>query len=147
MLEDKIYADLKSAMKEKNEAKVSALRMLRSSILNVKIDKKVEKLEDADVIQVLSRDIKKIKESIESFQKGNRPDLVANEEAGLAVLQVYMPAQMSMEEVKQVVKDAIAETGATTKKDMGGVMKIVTEKTRGRADGKLVSEIVSQELK
>ena len=146
MLEDKIEADLKDALKQKNEAKVSALRMLRSSLLNARIDKKVDKLEDADAISILSREIKRYKESIESFQKGNRPDLVANEEAGLAVVQIYMPAQMSQEELAQIVKEAIAQTGAATKKDLGKVMKYVMEKAKGRADGKLISEMVSNLL-
>ncbi len=134
-------------MLKKEALKVSVLRMVKSSFHNLEIDKKVEKLEDGDCLDILSKEIKKRKESIEGFTKGNRPDLADKEKSELEILQAYMPPALSKEEVTALVKEAILETGAETKKDMGKVMKYVMEKAKGRADGKMISQAVSEELK
>lgn len=146
MLEEKLDADLKEAMKAKADIKVSTLRMLRAALKNLAIDKKVEKLEDKDVITILARQIKQHKDSIEGFTKGNRQDLVDKEKAELAVLESYMPKMMSVDELKALVKSVIEKTGAKSKADMGRVMKAAIEETKGAADGKMLSQMVSEEL-
>ena len=147
MLWEKINSDLKEAMLKKEALKVSVLRMLRHGLQNLEKEKKVEKLEDGDVLTVLAKEIKKRKDAIEGFTKGNRPELAEKEKSELEMLKAYMPEPLSREEVTALVKEAIAETGASTKKDMGNVMKFVMEKAKGRVDGKTISEIVSGELK
>ena len=146
-LQEKIDNDLKDALRAHDEIKLSTLRMLRASLKNLEIDKKKDKLDDADVIDIISKDIKRHRDSIESFQKGLRQDLVEKEQKELAVLQAYMPAQLSRDDVIAIVKDAVAQTCASTKSDTGKVMKLVMEKAKGRADGKLVNEIVNTYLK
>lgn len=146
MLWEKINNDLKEAMLKKEALKVSVLRMLRHGLQNLEIEKKVKKLEDGDVLGILAKEMKKRKDAIEGFTKGNRPELAEKEKNELEILQSYMPEPLSREEVAALVKEAITETGASTKKDMGKVMKFVMEKAKGRVDGKTISEIVSGEL-
>ncbi|MFH1406793.1 MAG: GatB/YqeY domain-containing protein [Candidatus Omnitrophota bacterium] len=146
-LQETIDNDLREALRARDDIKVSTLRMLKAAFNNIQIDKRKDKLDDAEVIDAIAKDIKKHRDSIESFQKGNRQDLVEKEQKELAVLEGYMPPQLSQEEIIAIVKEAIADTGASSKADMGKVMKLVMEKTRGRADGKLVSETVSSQLK
>ncbi len=121
--------------------------MLVAAVKNLEIDKKLKAAEDADVVQIIQRQIKQHKESIEQFKAGNRQDLVDKESAELAILEKYMPSQLSEEEVRKIVETAISETGATTKADMGKVMKAVMERTKGRADGKIISSLVLGMLK
>jgi len=142
-LHEKIDGDLKDALRAKDQIKLSTLRMLRAGMLNLAIDKKKEMLDDAEVIDTISKEIKQHRDSIEGFQKGNRQDLVDKEKAELAILESYMPAQLTREEVSAYVNEAIASLGALTNKDMGRVMKAVMEKVKGRAEGKLVSEIAA----
>lgn len=146
MLADQIAADMKQAMLAKDAVRLSTLRMLKSAIEYAKIERKQESLTDADITGILKKQIKQRQDSIDGFQKGNRPDLVAKEQAELAVLKAYLPAELSAAEVEQIVVAVIAELGATTKADMGKVMKAVQAKVAGRADGRLVSQTVSARL-
>jgi uncharacterized protein YqeY len=146
MLADQIAADLKQAMLAKDAVRLGTLRMLKSAIEYCKIERKQEQLTEADVIGVLKKQIKQRQDSIDGFRQGNRPDLVAKEEAELAVLKAYLPAELSAAEVEQIVKATIAEIGAASKADMGKVMKAVQAKLAGRADNRLVSQTVAANL-
>ena len=138
--------DLKEAMKQKNEVKLSVLRMVKAAMINLKIEKKVEKLDDDDVLRVLAKEIKQHRDSIDGFSKGNREDLVAKEKQELAILEAYMPKQMAPEELLAIIRQVIKDTGATSPADMGKVIKAVMEKTKGAAEGKTVSQLVGHEL-
>ncbi len=149
-LEEKLDADLKEAMKAKVEVKVSTLRMLRAGMKNLAIEKKVEKLEDKDILGVIAKQIKQHKDSIEQFAKGNRQDLVDKEKAELEILESYMPKLLSADELKGVIKSAIEKVGAKGRSDMGKVMKAAMEEakgaTAGAVDGKMLSQMVAEEL-
>jgi uncharacterized protein YqeY len=145
MLLEQIDTDLKTAMKEKNETALSALRNLRSAIKNVEIDKG-QPLSDEDVVAVVAKKVKQHKDSIESFTTGGRPELAANEVAQMQILQKYLPAQMSEEELTMIIKEVIASSNATAS-DFGKVMKEVVVKVKGQADGSAISKIVKDNLK
>ena len=145
-LEEKIDADIKEAMKARAEIKLSTLRMLKAGVKNLAIEKKAEKLEDKDVMSIIARQIKQHKDSIDGFTKGNRQDLVDKETAELKILESYMPKMMSADELKIIVKSAIAAVGAKGRADMGKVMKAAMEEAKGAADGKMLSQMVSEEL-
>jgi uncharacterized protein YqeY len=146
MLAERIEADLKDAMRARDAARLSTLRMLKSAVEYYKIEKKQEKLADADVATVIKKQIKQRQDSIEGFRQGQRPELVAKEEAELQILKAYLPAELSPAQVEEIVVATIAELGATTKSDMGKVMKAVQSKLAGRADGRLVSQLVAGKL-
>ncbi len=146
-LYETLQNDMRSAMKSGETVKLSVLRMLISAIKLMEIDKKLKKIEDTDVSQILQKQIKQHKDSIEQFEKGNRGDLADKEKSELVILESYMPEQMGEEELTAMVKEAIAETGAVAKSDMGKVMKSVIEKAKGRTDGKSVNQIVMKFLK
>jgi uncharacterized protein YqeY len=146
MLIDKIAADMKDALRAKDAARLSTLRLLKSAIEYYKIEKKQEKLTDADVVVVIKKQVKQRQDSIEGFEKGGRTDLVEKEKAELAVLKSYLPEEIPQAQLEEIVKAVIAEVGATTKADMGKVMKAVHAKVAGRADNRLVSQIVSANL-
>ena len=146
MLIEKLAADLKQSMLAKDVARTSTLRMLKSAIEYYKIEKKQESLTDADVTSVIKKQIKQRQDSIEGFTKGGRTDLVTTEQAELAVLKTYLPEELSPAEVEAMVKAVIVEVGATTKNDMGKVMTAVQAKTAGRADNRLVSQLVAASL-
>jgi hypothetical protein len=146
MLQDKIAADMKEALRAKDAARLSTLRLLKSAVEYYKIEKKQEKLTDADVVAVIKKQVKQRQDSIEGFEKGGRPDLVEKERAELAVLKSYLPEEIPQAQLEEIVKAVIAEVGATTKADMGKVMKAVQVKVAGRADNRLVSQIVSANL-
>jgi uncharacterized protein YqeY len=146
MLTDKIAADMKEAMRAKDAPRLSTLRLLKSAIEYHKIEKKQEQLTDADVTTVIKKQIKQRQDSIDGFEKGGRADLVAKEKGELAVLKAYLPEELSPAQVEEVVKATITELGATTKADMGKVMKAVQSKLAGRADNRLVSQLVAANL-
>lgn len=146
MLTEKIEQDLISAMKARDAVRVSTLRMLKSALQMVKIDKRLEQLEDADALGVISKEVKKHRDSIEGFQKGNRADLVGKETQELQILEAYLPKALSEEELVRIVSEVIQKAGASTKADMGKVMKLVMSEVAGRADGRRVSELVAQKL-
>jgi uncharacterized protein YqeY len=145
-LYEKIESDMKTALKEGDTLKLSVLRMLIAAARQVQINKNSKSVTESDMLQVLQRHIKQHKESIAQFGNGNRQDLVDKELAELKILEAYMPEQMSEEELKSIIKAAIAESGAKTKSEMGKVMKLVMEKTKGAGDGKLISQLVMESL-
>ncbi|MDD5043959.1 MAG: GatB/YqeY domain-containing protein [Candidatus Omnitrophica bacterium] len=146
MLEEKILNDYKEAMKNKDAVKSSVLSFLRSEMMNAAIDKRKKVLDDSEVVVVIKKQIKQHQDSIEQFEKGNRQDLVEKEKKELEVLKSYLPEQLSPEAVREMVKEVITSLGAQGMKDMGKVMKEATAKLGGKADGKMVSDIVRQEL-
>ena len=148
MLKQKLKEELKLSMLAKDVLKTSVLRMLISAITYYEIQKGGAGYEatDEDVLAVIQKEAKKRRDSIEKFKKANRPELVEKETKELEMLQVYLPAQMSEEEIKNLVKEAITQTGAKTMQDMGKVMGTLMPKIKGKADGSLVSSIVKQEL-
>ena len=145
MLIEKIEIDLKSALKSKDQIKVSTLRFLKSAIGYLAIEKR-EDLKDDDVISVIKKQVKQRKDSIEGFKKGNREDLAQKEEVELKILKAYLPEEITPEALSAIIDEAINETGANTPRDMGMVMKAVMAKTKGLADGKIVSSIVNEKL-
>ena len=138
--------DLKEALKKKEEVAVSTIRMLKAALHNRKIEKKGEELSETEVLKVIAKQIKQREDSIEQFKKGGRQELVDKETEESEVLKRYVPEQMSDEEVAAIVKKVIEESGAKDKKDFGNVMKAVMTQVKGRADGKLISQMVSQQL-
>jgi uncharacterized protein len=148
MLKDKIQDDLKQAMIARDEAKLSTIRMLKSAIQYFEIQKGGAGYEatDEDIIEVLSREIKKRKEAIELYRQGGRLDSAQKEEEELQQLQAYLPEQMSEDEVKALVKEAVEQTGASTIQDMGKVMGALMPKVKGKADGTLISNLVREAL-
>lgn len=145
MLKQKIEEDLKESLKNRDSIKVSTLRLLKSAIKNSEIEKKQE-LGDDDIISAIRRQIKQRQDSIQEFEKGARRDLVDKETLELNILKGYLPKQLDAGQIASIVQESIKETNASTIKDMGVVMKAVMEKTRSSADGRLVSELVRQEL-
>lgn len=145
-IKERISEDMKAAMKAGDKIKLGAVRMLHSSIRKKEIDDRTE-LDDAGVIKVISSLVKQRQDSIEQFKAGNRQDLVDKETAELKVLQSYLPAQMSQEELVKIIEQAIAQAGAQTQKEMGAVMKILMPQVSGKADGKLVNQLVRERLK
>lgn len=146
-LEEKINADLKTAMLAREEATVRGLRAIKSAIILAKTEKGFSgTITTEKEVQMLQKLVKQRKDSIAEFEKANREDLIAKEKEEVAVIEKYLPAMMSEEEVREIVKKAIAETGATSQKEMGKVMGAVTKQLAGKADNKLVSEIVKSLL-
>jgi len=146
-LHERLAADMKEAMKSGNKVRLSALRMAKAAIVNAEIAKgKDAVLTDAEIIEVLSREVKRRRESIAEFKKANRPDAVAREEADLAVLLEYLPQQMSREEIASLARKVIQEVGAQGPKDKGKVMGKLMPQLKGKAEGQLISEVVSQLL-
>jgi Uncharacterized conserved protein len=147
-LSERVDADLKTAMREKNATKLAVLRMLKAAIMNAAIEKSGAQgqLNDADATQVIRKQVKQRQDSIESFEKGGRAELAAKEKGELSILQSYLPQQMSADEISKAVREAIAEVGATSRAQMGAVMKAVQAKVAGRADGKTLSAEVQKQL-
>src|SRR5262245_44103705 len=145
-LTDKVNADIASAMKAKDAARLSALRMVKAAIMNKGVEKGRD-LEDAEVVQVITSLVKQRRDSIEQFSKAGRSDLVDKETGELAVLQAYLPPSATPDEIDAAVAEAVAETGASSPKDIGKVMKAVMPKLAGKnADGKAVNEAVRRTL-
>lgn len=140
-LSDQMMADLKDAMRNHQEIRLSTIRMARAAIINEQIEKR-RPLEEAEVLSVLVRQVKQRRESIEEFGKGNRPDLVAKEQAEMEVLLGYMPQQMTREEIEQRARATVQQVGATGPNDFGKVMSKLAPELKGRADGKVISEVV-----
>jgi len=146
MLEEKIFNDYKEAMKNRDTLKSSALSFLRASLINVAIEKKKKNLDDSDCIAVIKKQIKQRQDSIEQFQKGNRQDLADKETKELEFLKSYLPPELPVEEIRKIIEEAVVLTAAQDMKDMGKVMKEVTAKIVGRADSRLVSDLVRERL-
>ena len=135
-------------MREKNATKLGVLRMLKAALTNAAIEKSGAQgqLSDADVTQVIRKQVKQRQDSIESFEKGGRPELASKEKEELSILQTYLPQQISGDEISKIVRETIAEVGATSKAQMGAVMKALQTKVAGRADGKTLSAEVQKRL-
>jgi hypothetical protein len=142
---DKVDQEMILAAKATDKARLSALRLLKNGLHNREIDLKRE-LNEAEFLQYLSGMVKQRRDSIEQFEKGGRPDLVAKEEAELTVIQEFMPAQMSEARLDEIIAETIRETGAAGVRDMGKVMKALMPKVAGKADGKMVGEKVKSLL-
>lgn len=148
MLKQQLREELKQAMIARDELKMSVLRMLISAITYYEINKGGAGYEatDEDVLTVIGTQVKQRKDSIEQFENAGRQELADKEKKELELLSVYLPAQMTDEEIREVVKDAIAESGATSPAEMGKVMSLLMPKVKGKADGTLVSKIVKESL-
>jgi len=142
---EQIEKDLVEAMKTKDEAKVSTLRMLKSAIHNWQIAQRKEP-QDIDILQVAQKEIKSRKDSIEMYRKGEREELVQKEEGEIAILKEYLPEQVNPSEIRAKVKEIITQTGASGLQDMGKVMGPIMSEFKGKADGTTVSSIVKEEL-
>jgi uncharacterized protein len=144
-LSERITEAMKEAMKAKDAGRLNAIRLLRSAIKNREIEERRE-LDDQAVTSVLSSLVKQRRESAQVYRDNGRTDMAEREEAEVAILQEFLPAQLSEEEIRAIIDQAVIETGASSMKDMGKVMKIVSGKTLGCADGRVVSELVKGRL-
>jgi uncharacterized protein YqeY len=144
-LKEQLTADMKAAMKQKEQVRLATLRLVRTAIKNREVELK-EELDDGEVLKVISTAIKQHKDSIEQFEKGGREELVQREQAELEILESYLPKQMSEEELKALIQEAINAVNATSMKDMGTVMKYIMPKAQGRVDGKLINQLVKSQL-
>src|SRR5204863_7961239 len=147
-LPERIESDLKDAMRAKDAMRLGVLRMLKSALKYSALEKAGSdgQLDDAEAAQVIRKQVKQRQDSIESFEKGGRPELAAKEKAELEILNAYLPKGLSAEELSSLVRETIAEVGATSKAQMGAVMKAVQAKVAGRADGKTLSQEVTRQL-
>jgi len=147
-LSHRIDADLKEAMRARDPEKLGVLRMLKSALKYAAIEKSgtAGELDDAEATQVIRKQVKQRQDSIESFEKGGRAELAEKEKRELAILNEYLPAALSSDELSRLVREAITEVGATSKAQMGAVMKALTPKVSGRADGRTVSQEVQRRL-
>jgi uncharacterized protein YqeY len=145
-LQDRISRELKDAMLAKDAEKLSTLRLLKSALGYVQIEKKTDQLSDAEITAVIQKESKKRRDSIEQFRNGGRPELAEKEARELVVLETFLPAPLPPDELEKLVHAAIQELGATSKKDMGPVVKAVQAKAAGRADGKAISTVVGKLL-
>lgn len=144
-LKDQLQADLKSAMKNKNKIQKSTVTMIRAAILQVEKDQKIE-LEDEAILDIIAKQLKQRRDGLAEFEKAQRDDLIQQALAEIAVIESYLPKQLTKEEIQEIVKETIEETGAIDAKDMGKIMGALMPKVKGRADGKLVNQIVREQL-
>jgi len=162
MIKDKIKEDIKKAMQEKDELKLSVLRMVSSAVFNKEKDNRAKlskageeeskldemsKLTEEEVIEVVSSEVKKRKDSIEQYKKGGRSDLAENEKKELEILMEYMPEQMGEDEIRKIVKEKIEELGISSPQETGKLMGAVMPQLKGKTDGNIVGKIVQEELK
>jgi uncharacterized protein YqeY len=145
-LQQRVTDELKSSMLARQTVRTGTLRMLKAALGYAQIEKKTETLPDADVMAVIQREAKKRRDAMDEFEKGGRAEMAANEKAELEVLSEFLPKALLAEELESLVRGVITEIGATSKKDMGAVMKAAQAKIDGRADGKSVSALVSRLL-
>lgn len=145
MLKEKLLQDLKTCMKEKNEIRKNAVQMVRAAILQVEKDKAIT-LEDNQIIEIIAKEVKKRKDSIQDYKKGGRQDIVEQLEEEISALSEYLPKQLTKEEITKIVTDIINKTGATSLKDMGTVMKQAKQEMGASADGKTINEVVKELL-
>ena len=145
MLKEKLLQDFKDAMKEKNELKKNTVMMVRAAVLQIEKDTQKEVLDD-QILEIIAKEVKKRKESLADYEKSGREDLIKQLNDEIALLKGYLPEELSEEEIRKIVEESIKETGATTIKDMGKVMKIAKERIGTRADGKDISDAVKKIL-
>lgn len=145
-LYEKVDQEIKRAMRDKKPEILSVLRFLKSALKYVAIEKKVERLSDLEVLQIIQKQIKQRKESIDQFSKGERDELVKKESFEISVLERYLPAQLSDDVLSSRIQEIIMEAGVTSKKDFGKAMKLIQEKLSGQAEAKRISEILNNKL-
>jgi uncharacterized protein YqeY len=144
-LSERLNDDMKQAMKSQDKFRLSVIRMVRASVKNQEIELK-RPLDDSEVLDILSREVKQRKDSLQEFEKAGRDDLAKDIAAEIEIISAYLPKQLTEEEIKVIVQQTIQETGASSKAEMGKVMSALMPKVKGRADGKLVNTTVQQFL-
>jgi uncharacterized protein YqeY len=145
-LQERISQEIKAAMLARDAERLSTLRLLKSALGYALIEKKTENLPDAEVVALVQKEVKKRRDSVEQFEKGGRAELAAKEKQEITVLESFLPQPLSADVLEKLVRDTIQEVGATSKKDMGAVIKAVQAKAAGRADGKTISGLVGKLL-
>ncbi len=144
-LKETLFQDLKTAMKDKDTVRKNTIQLVRAGVLQIEKDNHVE-LDDDGVLDVIAKELKKRRDSLPEFEKSGRTDLIDNLNKEIEVLLGYLPEQLTEDEIQKIVEETIAETGAATMKDMGKVMAIVSSKVKGRADNKVVGNLVRKML-
>ena len=144
-LKQKLQEDLKSSMKNKDAIKKSVITLIRSSIKQYEVDNRVE-LQDDEIVDLIAKQLKQTRDSRDEFAKAGREDLVEKADAEIEILKEYLPQQLSEEELNEIVISTISEVGATSMKDMKNIMSSIMPKVKGRADGKLINELVKKNL-
>lgn len=144
-LKEKLAADLKTAMKDKDIVRKNTVQMIRAGVLQIEKDKQIT-LDDDGVLEVIAKQLKQRRDSLPDYERSGRSDLIAELKAEIGYLMEYLPEQLTEEELTVIVKDAIASTGASSVKDMGKVMAAVMPKTKGRADGRAINAIARELL-
>ena len=145
-LKKQLLTDLKAAMKAKDKVRKSTITLIRAAILQEEKDKQIDNLEDSDIEAIISKQYKQRKDSLKEFEKAGRDDLIEQTKAEMAIIEDYLPKQLSPDEIGTIVEDTIQEIGAESMKDMGKVMKAIMPKVKGKADGKVVNQIVREKL-
>ena len=145
MLKEKLMEDLKDCMKEKKVLRKNVIQMVRASILQVEKDKQIE-LDDNQILEIIAKESKKRKDSLSDYEKSGREDLINQVKEEIAIISEYLPKQLSQEEIDEKVKEIIEETGASSMKDMGNVMRLAKERIGASADGKAISDSVKKLL-
>jgi len=143
---ERLAQELKSALLARDAERLSTLRLLKSAVGYAQIERKTDALPDTEVVTIIHKEVKKRREAVEQYDKGGRPELAAKESREITVLESFLPRPLSAEELEQLVRDAIQETGAVGRKQMGQVIKAVQAKAAGRAEGKVISEQVTKLL-
>lgn len=145
MLKEQLLEDFKNAMKDKDELKKNTIMMIRSAILQIEKDTQKEVSEN-EILEIISKELKKRKETLADIEKSGRDDLISKVNEEITIIKAYLPEELSKEEVEKIVEEAVAEVGATSIKDMGKVMQVAKAKTAGRADNKVLSDLVRAKL-
>ena len=145
-LKERLFDDLKVAMKNEDSLKKEVIQIVRAGVLQIEKDQKIDNLDDDSVLTVISKEIKKINDVLPDFEKAQRQDLVDEARQKIELLKAYLPEQLSEDEIQEIVAEAIKSVNAVSMKDMGKVMGVVSAKTKGKADNKLVSDVVKKML-
>ncbi|MDO5387984.1 MAG: GatB/YqeY domain-containing protein [Clostridia bacterium] len=145
-LKERLFDDLKTAMKEKDTVRKEVIQIVRAGVLQIEKDEKIDNLDDDSVLTVISKEIKKINDVMPDFEKAQRQDLIDEANKKIELLKAYLPEQLSEAEIEEIVSETIKNVGAQSVRDMGKVMGAVTAKTKGKADNKLVSNVVKKML-
>ena len=143
---DRLAQELKAAMIAKDAERLSTLRLLKSAVGYAQIERRTENLTDAEVVALIQKEVKKRRDAAEQYEKGGRPELASKEKQEITVLESFLPKPLAQDELEQLIRAAIQETGATSKKQMGQVIKAVQARAAGRAAGKIISELVGKLL-
>ena len=139
---DRLAQELKAAMIAKDAERLSTLRLLKSAVGYAQLERRTENLTDVEVVALIQKEVKKRRDAAEQFEKGGRPELASKEKQEITVLESFLPQPLALDELEQLIRAAIQETGATSKKQMGQVIKAVQARAAGRAAGKIISELV-----